>query len=118
MADSPTRALVQERDRVAAAPVYGGWIFLVVLLLACAFLTWQTGRRLARVDRAPGPAAVRPEQALINQSLFVTPESPTESDADEQHALASYGWVNRDQQVAQIPVDRAIAALVEQGHVR
>ena len=91
-----------------------------VTLLATAIMWWMAvtfkHNEEAR-DRAPSPLAeARIDPIPPGPRLQPTPpRDMQELRARDQEALHTYGWVDRNQGVARIPIDRAIEIMAEKG---
>jgi hypothetical protein len=90
-----------------AALASGGAAFLFVtpfILLLFYATTAQRGGVIRRIEDIPSPRLqVDPRQDLAAWRRA------------ENERLSSYGWVDRDQKVVHIPIDRAIAVIAERG---
>jgi len=111
----------QERDRIAAAPVYAAAFAVAFILVSGALFTWLSKRHVPvhvgeRRD-ASALVEVPHEINMIDQTLF-SAHLPSRGNWDAKHrSLNSYSWVDRDRRVARIPIAQAMHMLVERGHV-
>jgi hypothetical protein len=95
---------------------YGFWLAVILVLVLLAmkamFFYYAKSQRL-------GPPASPFENARVlppAPRLQVVPRTELRSYCEgEQKALTTYGWVDRDNGVVQIPVDRAIDLLLQRG---
>ena len=100
--------------RPIAIFVVGLFVFTSVVLLLMAGLFEYFTTRQAKVDVPPSPLAIReppPEPRL----QVVPAQELQEMRAAEDAVLNSYGWVDRDTGVIRIPIDRAMALLLQRG---
>jgi hypothetical protein len=70
-------------------------LFVIVVALQAVFLRMQEGERSRKVYEQPNEAL---------QKL----------DADQLGTLTSYGWVDQQRGVTRIPIERAMAVVVEE----
>ena len=64
-------------------------------------------------DRAPVPPEPRLQGSAVHPNLDV--QDMGELRRAEDQRLGSYGWVNRQAGVTRIPIDRAMAMILERG---
>lgn len=102
------------------------WVYLIggaliVLTLVYAVLMWPFSIELfERVERGDPPASPLAEarERSLPPAPRLQPDPPQEIEELhrwEERVLTSYGWVNRDQGVARIPVERAMELVLEEG---
>ena len=105
------------------------WIFGIVIFLLIAGLAmhFTIGGMMSRLQKTPAPAdrwsEARHEQTGSSaQSASAFPRlqiSPPEDlkvfRVREEQELTNYGWINRTAGVVRIPIDRAMALLLERG---
>jgi hypothetical protein len=89
---------------------------LIILALMWAMGDWFKRAEEAR-DRAPPPLPEAREDPIPPGPRLQTtpPRDMDELRAQDQQALTTYGWVDKERGVARIPVDRAMSILVEKG---
>jgi hypothetical protein len=58
------------------------------------------------------------EVNLIDQTLFAAHQSSTGRWAETRRSLNDYRWIDKEHGVAQIPIERAMAIVAGQAHVR
>jgi hypothetical protein len=69
--------------------------------------SYPDAHRLGRIAEAPPPPSPR---------LQVSPHADlARINASEDAQLDSFGWVDRDRQIARMPIDRAMQLLAERG---
>jgi len=122
-------AEAMERKHENSNPSVGGILFVgaIVLLtmVACLWIGWIIMNRLAQ-DRAMDATAVTrgvitaPDLQTLERfpgpNLQLNPrEDLVALRAREQARLTSYGWVNREEGVVHVPIERAMELLLEQG---
>jgi hypothetical protein len=120
--DRPVNANVarEERDvRISAVLWFGFWLFAAAVVIHLAM--WGMFRLFAWQERR-GQRALPPG---ISASLKRTPSEPrleplplaprASLRASEDARLSSYGWVDRGNGVARIPIDRAMELIVRNG---
>lgn len=91
---------------------------LLVLFVVASFFAMDWLFDLFVSEEPPAPAAQRPVLAPTPSEppLLAAPEQELrEVRAKESAALGSYGWVDRQERVARIPIDRAIDILATRG---
>jgi len=119
---TPANATVarEERDvRISAILWFGFWLFAAAVVVHLAM--WGVFRLFAAQERR-GQATLAPG---IAASLKRTPREPRLEPlplapraalrASEDAHLSSYGWVDRANGVARIPIDRAMELIVQTG---
>jgi hypothetical protein len=92
--------------RLIAAIAAGVGIFLIAVpfLVTASF---PDADRLGRIPELPLPPSPH---------LQVAPHTDlTRVQASEDAQLGSFGWVDRDKQIARMPIERAIQLLAERG---
>lgn len=118
---SPHPALRQERDVVPRGPVYGAAVALALLVLTGGVVTWIADRgvpvRTGLMRETTAVTIVPHEVEAIDQTLFAAHQPSRGNWADKRRELDSYHWVDRTGGVVRIPVERAMDAIVERGHV-
>jgi hypothetical protein len=110
--------VLQERDIVARWTIYAGVAALIFLLVIGAAATWVVGDRLRPAPTAPARTMVPREVNLIDQTLFAAHQSSTGRWAETRRSLNDYRWIDKEHGVAQIPIERAMAIIASQEHVR
>jgi hypothetical protein len=81
---------------------------VVAVTIGLLIVRGATGDTTAATDRAPPPLVAGPR-------LQATPERDLPAFRDEKvRLLHEYGWVDRSQGVVHIPIERAMALLVQQ----
>ena len=85
----------------------------VVLLLMVGLFDYYAARQ-AKLDVPPSPLAIR--EPPPEPRLQVAPAKELEEmRAAEDAVLNSYGWIDREDGVVRIPIDRAMALLLQRG---
>jgi hypothetical protein len=93
---------------------------LMVSLAAVVFIIagffWFLGERAAKHDPAPPPLAeMRPKQPPAPR-LQASPATEMNAMLDQQEAaLRQTKWIDKEQKVVRIPIDRAMQLVVERG---
>jgi hypothetical protein len=89
---------------------------IIVAVLAAAYALFHyyyVGESRARPR--PNPLSYN-EEPVPEPRLEVNPGAELKAmKAEEAQTLNSYGWVDRDQGIVRIPIDRAIAILAQKG---
>lgn len=110
-----------EKRDVHTTPIYVyGIILLVLTVLSMGFIQWLFGAMKERIDQAQVPPA-----ATLRVTQPAPPSEPAFSmypartlaefrQAEDAH-LSTYGWVDRDQEITRLPVERAMTILLETG---
>lgn len=84
---------------------------VALFLLAVPFLVWASYPDARRLGRIPNNLPLPPEPRL---------QVGPQVDLDRLHAresdqLATFGWVDRDKQIAHMPIEQAMKLLAERG---
>lgn len=90
-------------------------LFLLCVLLAVCFLgVWGL---LHFIDpAAKAHTAVKPARPFPVPGLEIAPgRALAKDEAAQEHELNSYGWLSRDRSQAHIPIEKAMAILLERG---
>lgn len=92
-----------------------GLVLMIALLLPLlAWMFWRLEAHAQRADPPPNPLAS--DQPPPAPRLQVDPAADlARLRRAEQHTLSSYGWIDQEQRVVRIPVDRAIEILAQRG---
>jgi hypothetical protein len=93
-------------------------IGLGVVLVVIAGLMWGWFRYLQAAERLPAPASpfANIRQVPSGPQLQVTPRQDLlKTTGDQERALESYGWENRQAGTVRIPIERAMDMLVQKG---
>jgi hypothetical protein len=112
-----------EPDRLSARLVVRFGVILTVVSIACLFIVYGFFRLFeSRTSRSEtGPTPVEAERPLTAEQKL-PPEPRLEIDpqahlarlhAEEDEVLRTYGWVDKPNGVVRIPIDRAMALMVE-----
>jgi cytoskeletal protein RodZ len=120
--DPPVNAKVarEERDvRISAVLWFGFWLLVAAVVIHVGL--WGLFRLFAAQERsvqrtlAPGVSASlkRTPSMPRLEPLPLAPRSALR--ASEDARLSSYGWVDRANGVARIPIDRAMELIVQTG---
>lgn len=94
---------------------------LGIIALAALVLAVTAGLLCYFEHREASPALTRsplaePQPLPPEPRLQVAPSADLEElRAEEDARLSSYGWIDREQQVVHIPIDRAMDILLEKG---
>jgi hypothetical protein len=107
----------QEEDRLPRRPiVIVGIAAILVTLLGVMVATWI----LARGELGIGPGEVLegprvregpPTVGVVDQTLFNGAAARGRVLGEEEHQLATYGWVDEKRGVARIPIEEAMKIL-------
>ena len=88
---------------------------MIVTLLACYGMLIWFGRGAARYAAAPSPMAAAPEPAL-GPRLEVEPGRALKAMRErEEKQLHSYGWLDQEEGIVHIPIERAMELLADKG---
>jgi len=109
-----------ETSDVSVSAVFGFGIGLVVSAIVIYMLVWGvfvyfSGRAVRRgaTDRATAP---QQERLPPEPRLQTDPRADLGALRDaEEHALTTYGWVDRKSGVVRIPIERAMKLTIERG---
>ena len=92
-------------------------VLAVAVALVCVFLNWFFGRLEGRAERHdPELSPLIGVQSPPPPRLQTDPANDlARMRAAEDRALAGYRWIDKQRGVVQLPIDRAMDLLVEQG---
>jgi hypothetical protein len=107
---------VQEPERLASKRlVLVAVVFFLIFILATlgAVAIWRKEeRRLEPQAVIPSPQEIgKPEIGMVNQRLFELQLDAKQLREQQMSRLKSYGWVDKDNQLIHIPIDRAMELL-------
>jgi len=109
------------RYETSDADVRGVFTFLVVLslvLIFTALLSWGMFKYFsaAQGNRVPASPFAGARQLPAGPQLQVNPrEDLLRFRAEQEHALESYSWENRDDGTVHVPIERAMELLLQKG---
>ncbi|MDX1630274.1 MAG: hypothetical protein R3234_00260 [Thermoanaerobaculia bacterium] len=93
-----------------------GLFGLVVLCAVGMYFLFQSFRGWQEAQQGETPVMQRPRDVIPGAQLLATPEKTlAEVRSQTESALSSYGWVDEDEGIAHIPIERAIEILTERG---
>src|SRR5262245_18944818 len=99
-----------------AISLFAGGLVLMsgLVLLLLGWLFWQFEATAERADRVQSPLAG--DQLPPAPRLQVQPAQELASlRRAEDERLSTYGWIDREQRLVRVPIDRAIEILAERG---
>ncbi|HOE96475.1 MAG TPA: hypothetical protein PK847_07795 [Candidatus Sumerlaeota bacterium] len=118
----PTESTRHERGDAPARPLLIGLGVIVLALIASmaglAGLIRVFDRFIPRQELGPphvldlGPSAIPPAPT---PPLLTSRRELDEARAADLALLSTYGWVDRDQRIVRLPIDRAMALVAERG---
>jgi hypothetical protein len=110
---------IQEEDRIAT-----GKIILTAVVSLAIFgvgVVWSISIQrnenktiVTQVNTAVPAMAGAPEVGIVYQWPFNKSQYAADKEAQTKGRLESYGWIDKSQNVAHIPIDQAIAKYVAQ----
>jgi hypothetical protein len=104
----------QEADAIGGRRVTMVGVTAVIIIVASIAISGALGGCPQRpAVSAPTPPHAPPQIGILEQSLVRRTERGFALRAAQRAELESYGWVDRDAGIAQIPIDRAIDLVVE-----
>jgi hypothetical protein len=109
------------RYETSDADVRGVFTFLVVLslvLIFTALLSWGMFKYFStsQANRVPASAFAGARQLPAGPQLQVNPRQDLlRFRAEQEHALESYSWENKEDGTVRVPVERAMEMLLKQG---
>ncbi len=115
---STTHLVRAEEDRISTGRIVAvGIASLLLFFLASLAATRMMARdRAALLPEGPPPAPAeigRAKIGLLEQQPFERTRTGPEWKAEQRRRLDGYGWVDRKEGVAHIPVDRAMDLVVQ-----
>lgn len=107
----------EERDVNVRALAYFGLTILAVLVLSLISMKWVFFHFAKSQELGPPPTPFESVRALPPQPrLQFEPQIDLGNYRESQkEILSSYGWVDRQNGVVRIPIDRAMSLLLERG---
>jgi len=92
--------------KIVAAAILGVIASIAIGVISMKVIEHYRSRGLAGDPRAAAeqPSAVPGEVNAIETAPFVLEAQGTESNELAEHVLESYGWVDREHQIARIPI--------------
>jgi len=112
---------ISPRYETRDANVRGVFTFLVVLSLVLAFtalLCWGMFKYFsgAQSNRVPASPFAGARQLPAGPQLQVNPrEDLKRFRAEQEHALESYSWENKEDGTVRVPIERAMELLLQKG---
>jgi hypothetical protein len=109
------------RYETSDADVRGVFTFLVVLslvLIFTALLSWGMFKYFStsQANRVPASPFAGARQLPAGPQLQVNPRKDLlRFRAEQEHALESYSWENRDDGTVRVPIERAMELLLQKG---
>jgi hypothetical protein len=106
------------RDIHMSVVVIGVSALAILCVVALALMWWL----VEALDRIPGERAA--EAPVLDYGRLLPPEPRLQADpprdleeflASEDEFLTTYGWINREEGVVRIPIDRAMELVAERG---
>jgi len=112
---------ISPRYETRDANVRGVFTFLVILslvLIFTALLCWGMFKYFsaAQASRVPASPFAGARQLPAGPQLQVNPrEDLKRYRAEQEHALESYSWENKEDGTVRVPIERAMEMLLKQG---
>jgi len=108
--------VVQEPEGVATVKaVVVGIIFLVIFFFATLWsvrIFQSEERTIAPQGTISPPKEIGdPQIGIVNQRLFELQREAEQKRTEQRDRLNSYGWVDRENRIIHIPIDRAMEKL-------
>jgi hypothetical protein len=69
-------------------------------------------------DGASRPAQADAEIGIVEQSLILTTRRGLDQQAEQRGSLRAFGWVDRPNRIAKIPIDRAMDLVADPAFMR
>lgn len=110
-----------ERTDVDATSLLKFGFWLVVATTVVVLLLWRLFFVFVAQEaaRQPPPPVMKPDAAVLAPPPPLLQTAPAkdlaEFRAQEDQVLASYGWVDKEQKVARIPIEEAMRLVAERG---
>jgi hypothetical protein len=105
-----------EDDHVAPAVPYGFLALVVLFSVALSIGAWLLLRTTPEWADARAPVPVQAPNTIagIRQTPILEEQPAQRLYRAQREALGSWGWVDRDAGIVQIPIDEAVRLLVEE----
>lgn len=113
----PVRA---EPDLIPVAPVLIGVAIIILTFLIGIFWSYKLQRReearheTAEDSPAPAPLAFKYEVGIINSEQFDSETRAYTLQSQQRNSLNEYGWANRSQNLAYVPIEEGIRKVTAQ----
>jgi hypothetical protein len=89
-------------------------LIMVALLICYGLIAWLVQREAWRAE-PPSPLVIAP-QPTVGPQLAIDPGRALKTmRQQEESRLKSYGWIDQEQGIVHIPIERAMDMLVEKG---
>lgn len=105
----------EQSDVGIALPVAIGLIVLVFLAIGMGTSAWLLVDRPASTQAPPSPLAFLDDPTPAPHLQYDPPIDLARLREKEQTLLHNYGWVDRQQNVVRIPIERAMQLVAERG---
>jgi hypothetical protein len=114
-----TAAAVHETSDVSIRPlaIFLAWLtaLIILVLIVCAWLFSVLEHSAERREPEPSPLAEEHPQTRGPLLQVSAREDLKTLRAREDQVLASAAWIDKDRQLARIPIDRAMQFVAQQG---
>jgi hypothetical protein len=109
-----------ERDRVPPKAFWWTCAVTVTIVVASVFISSRLLRSWIRLvpEGAPGPAHADAQIGLVEQTLILTTRRGLDQQARQREGLRHFGWVDRQNGIAEIPIDRAMDLVADPAFMR
>ena len=111
-----------EKTDARAGATFRAGLYILATMFVTALLVVPFYRLLARVETAAQPPAAEVVKSAMSEPSLSFPKlveseprALAEFRAQEDALLSSYGWVEKDREIARIPIDEAIRIVAEHG---
>jgi hypothetical protein len=118
MPGPPTASPNYETRDANVRAVFGFLVVLSIVLVFTAIVSWGMFKYFSasQANRAPASPFSETRQLPTGPQLQVNPrEDLLRFRAEQEHALESYSWENRDDGTVRVPIERAMEMLLKQG---
>ena len=115
MRDNPEVTHERSDVNVRVITAFGLGLAILALVVHLGLYWLLNYYERSAVRRAPAPSAIETEPPIPRvPRLQVSPQSDlAEMRAAEEQVLQSYGWIDKERQIARIPIERAMELLAK-----
>jgi hypothetical protein len=119
MSHSVSSAPKAEADHFSLRLVVGVGMAALVISALATWVSHEISVGEVKMVRPSGEMALpsevgKAEIGIVNQKLFEQQLGAQRKQAQQQQALSSYGWVDRNRGIIRIPIEQAMTKLVSE----
>ena len=118
MPGPPTASPSYEARDANVRAVFGFLVVLTIVLVSTAIVSWRMFKyfSVSQANRSAASPFSETRQLPTGPQLQVNPRQDwLRFRAEQEHALESYSWENREDGTVRVPIERAMEMLLKQG---